>query len=466
MILPYALHDLNGHVNIHNLAALPLTSNMSLSVKHLNADTTFLLTFSSSEAAQAPAGHLTRPGTFSILIDPWLSGDSTVFHPKFAFAKHTIPACVDHLSEIAPPNVVLISQDKPDHCHEATLRQLDPLLRHTVILATSAAAKKIRGWKYFNPARVHTLPTFSEKNASSIIRFTIPSPLPGAESGEVTIANIPQRDLTGLHNALGITYRAPSLVSPFTPLSSPTASDDPWMPPPMPNLALQRSPYMQTFPPTPPDSPDGNSYFSASSPLPDSFFRTSTTSSISSAPSIYPIEGPKTPLDVSFCPPTTMRPSTSYAPLSPVSTFTSAFRPTTSHSLCRQKTMSVIYSPHGVTYSHIHPYATSHLVSNAALPLTLLLHPFDHIQNPWYLGGNISAGAPGGLDILQKLMGKCWISAHDEEKDKGGFSVMKIVTRKHTAEEVRALAAKDRKSNKVPLNIRTLDCGDEITLRA
>ena len=373
---------------------------------------------------------------------------------------------MDHLSEIAPPNVVLISQDKPDHCHEATLRQLDPLLRHTLILATPAAAKKIRGWKYFNPARVHTLPVFSEKNASSIVRFNIPSALAGAECGEVTIANIPQRDLTGLHNALGITYRAPSSVSPFTPLSSPTVFPQSRMPPSIPNLTLQRSPYMQTFPPTPPDSPDGNSYFSASSPLPDSFFRTSTTSSVSSAPSISPTEGPKATLNPSFSPPPAMRPSTGYAPASPNSILTGVFRPTTSHSLCRQKTMSVIYSPHGVTYSHIHPYATSHLVSNAALPLTLLLHPFDHIQNPWYLGGNISAGAPGGLDILQKLMGKCWISAHDEEKDKGGFSVMKIVTRKHTADEVRALAARDRRSNKVPLNIRTLDSGDEITLRA
>ena len=54
------------------------------------------------------------------------------------------------------------------------------------------------------------------------------------------------------------------------------------------------------------------------------------------------------------------------------------------------------------------------------------------------MGGNINSGLPGGIQIAQNLMAKCWISAHDEEKDNTGLSVMKVVTRKHHVDEVRS----------------------------
>ena len=54
------------------------------------------------------------------------------------------------------------------------------------------------------------------------------------------------------------------------------------------------------------------------------------------------------------------------------------------------------------------------------------------------MGGNINSGLPGGIQIAQNLMAKCWISAHDEEKDNTGLSVMKVVTRKHHIDEVRS----------------------------
>ena len=68
----------------------------------------------------------------------------------------------------------------------------------------------------------------------------------------------------------------------------------------------------------------------------------------------------------------------------------------------REKTLSVIYSPHGVSYDVIRPYASSYLVSESALPLTALLHSFDCVENPWWLGGNISAGSPGGTDCTTR----------------------------------------------------------------
>lgn len=55
------------------------------------------------------------------------------------------------------------------------------------------------------------------------------------------------------------------------------------------------------------------------------------------------------------------------------------------------------------------------------------------------MGGNINSGLPGGIEIAQSLMARCWISAHDEEKNNKGLSVAKVVTRKHHVDEVRSM---------------------------
>jgi hypothetical protein len=103
------------------------------------------------------------------------------------------------------------------------------------------------------------------------------------------------------------------------------------------------------------------------------------------------------------------------------------------------RALSVIYSPHGCTYKTLEPYITSHLVREAALPLTALLHCFDKIQNAWYLGGNICTGFPGGLEIAQNLCARAWISAHDGDKDIKGLATKKIVVEKYDREEVESV---------------------------
>ena len=228
---------------------------MSLTVKHLNGDTTFLLTFSPNpKLPPTPSSihYQQPPGTFSILVDPWITGPSTMWHPKFILSRHTSPSSIQNLSHNPEPHVVLISQDKPDHCHEATLRQLDPTSPVTTILAEPAAAKRIRGFKFFDPARVHSLRVYSERKPDSVIRFFIPSILPGGSPGEATISFIPAKmDVSGVHNAIGITYRPPSSAyippRPFTPMSPNT------------RIRLQQTPLDSPVPPnlplTPPDSP-------------------------------------------------------------------------------------------------------------------------------------------------------------------------------------------------------------------
>ena len=126
------------------------------------------------------------------------------------------------------------------------------------------------------------------------------------------------------------------------------------------------------------------------------------------------------------------------------------------------KTLSVLYSPHGLTYEPLMPYASSHLVRHAALPLTALIHGFDRVQNPWWMGGNVNAGLPGGVEIAKNLMAKHWISAHDEEKENSGLAVMKVTMRKYALDDVTEMAAKQAPG----CNVRVLACGEEMAMKA
>lgn len=404
---------------------------MSLTVKHLNGDTTFLLTFAPTDnAPPSPPGlpYQQAPGTFTILIDPWISGPSTMWHPKFLLSKHTSPSCIQNLSHIHEPNVVLISQDRPDHCHEATLRQLDPTSPITTILAEPAAAKKIRGFKFFNPDMVHSLREY-EKKPDSVIRFGIHPIINGGTPGEVTISFIPAKmDMAGVHNATGITYRPPSSSylpsNPFSPIS-PTNQSRFYQ-------ASQQTPIPVDLPPTPPKTP------------------TRQTSALSYT---------SNPLS-----------STSSPPSQHCSTFSnhnrsisSASSVTSTSRMHTERALSVIYSPHGVNYPLIENYASKHLMNIAALPLTLLLHSFDRVNNPWWMGGNIAAGLPGGVEIAQKLMARCWISAHDEDKDNSGVSVMSTKTRKYNIDEVREMLRRERGGN---VDVANLGVGAEMVLKA
>ncbi|KAL8979645.1 MAG: hypothetical protein Q9177_006085, partial [Variospora cf. flavescens] len=262
---------------------------MSLKIKHLNGDTTFLLTFSPTEQ-RVPSNRYGRPpGTFAVLIDPWLSGPSTMWHPKFLLSKHTVPSCISNLSELPEPNVVLVSQDKPDHCHEPTLRQLDPTSPLTNVLAVPAAAKKIRGMKHFRPDRVHALPAYSSKQHDSIIRFYIPPLTLGGTPGEATITYIPAKmDMSGLHNAVGITYRPPTAAPIPTRYSPPSES------PSYPNFSIPNPhQHLTAVPPTSPDSPPQRHRTPSCSTEP-STTSTASSSSISLSPASSATTSPST----------------------------------------------------------------------------------------------------------------------------------------------------------------------------
>jgi hypothetical protein len=328
---------------------------MSLTVRNLNGDTSFLLIFSPPVAPLLSPGLF--PGSFTILIDPWLTGSATILSTVFSISRQKTAPCISSLQELdQEPDLILISQDKPDHCHEETLRQL-PRNCQSTILTTPIAARKIRSWKHFQPQLVQALPKYVDTDPQSIYRLVLPPFSPRGTCGEVTVTWIPAKmDVTGLHHAFGITYRPPCSVL----------------------------------------SASVGHYF-----------------------------------DLSLSPPT-----------SPGSPMTIASSPRTivpSPYNDREKTMSVIYSPHGVSYDVIKPYASSHLVSESALPLSSLIHSFDVVENPWWLGGNVSAGSPGGLQIARSLYAQTWIGAHDADKDNRGVSVKKVRIGKFSVDDIKTL---------------------------
>ncbi|KAF2427674.1 hypothetical protein EJ08DRAFT_671571 [Tothia fuscella] len=311
---------------------------MALTLKALNNDTSFLLTFYPSIVPKDVKSPESFPGAYTILIDPWLSGPAEILGPRFSSQEHAGDSCFKSLRELPEPDMILISQDKPDHCHQETLCELSPHV-NSLILAPLKAVKKIKSWRHFDYNLVHTLRRYSSKH-DTIFRIEIPAFSSAGSPGEVTISLLaPKNDIIGTHNAIGITYRPPCSV-----------------------LSMNLGSYL-IIPQSEP-------------PSPDSMDRPQTPRIISAtANTIYP---------------------------SPYNT--------------REKTISLLYSPHGLPYSIIKPWASTHLVSEAALPLTALIHSFVQVDMPFYMGGNMATGVPGGLDIAQNLFPRVWVGAHDEEK--------------------------------------------------
>ncbi|KAI2629606.1 hypothetical protein GGR54DRAFT_269603 [Hypoxylon sp. NC1633] len=406
---------------------------MALTVKHLNSDASFLLSFEPIIPDFAQGTVIPQP--FTILLDPWITGPSKIFHPKISISTHIHPACIASLSELpSPPDLVVVSQHKSDHCNEATLRQLPARGTKTLILAEPAAARVIRSWKYFDQDKIRTIERWEDPRVTgkqTVIRVPVPPVAPGGQAGEVTVAFIPQkRDLAGLHAAIGITYRPPpthnlrAVSKPPTPPATPSthASTESTA------ISTNTLPVPESFllPPTPPTSPHSlRSVQSASTliakPQRPSFRGHTHTHPLPHTPSPSHPQ-PQPPLPRS---PSLLRPSTS-----------NGTTPTPTPTLTPTRPLSVLFSPHGIAYTHLSDYATSHLVAEAALPLTALLHCMDAVWNPWWLGGNVSAGSPAGAQIASRLGARVWLSAHDGEKRVRGLATGLLRTRRWGREEV------------------------------
>ena len=345
-----------------------------LKITYLNADTSSLLSFSPAASTSSPSDAHRQPVT--IVIDPWLRGSTTILTPSFYTSTHSVQPSVSSLSDIEEPDIVLITHDKPDHCHKETLTTLSPAAR-SVILATPSAAKQINSWNHFAAENILSLPKFDSTTNDSVYRHAVPCSISSGYSGEITIAHVaPTKDISGLRVAIGITYRPPCEY-------------------PRNNIPQQ-----------------------------------STTQPSSSA-------------DLSYV-------SKEQMP-----------------ARNNEKVLSVLYSPHGLPYQVLKPYVESHLVAEAALPLSLLMHCFRVIRNPWYLGGLITTGAIGGSEIAKKTRAKHWVSVHDEDKNDRGFSVSQSQITRYSVEEVQQLIhewCRDPVAAHPFPNVFTLSSGEEYNL--
>ncbi|PSK38476.1 hypothetical protein B9Z65_6029 [Elsinoe australis] len=333
---------------------------MSVSVKHLNADTTFLLTFSPKTGGSHSRGHK-QSDNFTILVDPWLAGSSSIWMPRFQISHHTSAPVVTSLADLALPDMILISQDKPDHCHEETLRTL-PADTPVHIVAVPAAAKKIKSWRHFTHATITVINPYRSRNYDTVLRIPLKTEdaLFGA-SGEITISYVPQSyDMTNLHNAIGITYR-PSRSS----------------------IPLDQNGRPMSLPLSPPMTPV-----------------VSRTNSNPPSPQ----------------------------PMIASNIFQAECRP-----------VSILYTPHGIGIPCITPYMESFLAPMGALPLTILMHSINVEQNPWFLGGLVASGLPGGSELVKRFGADYWLSAHDEAKDNRGWATAMIKSRHYTMEEAQVL---------------------------
>lgn len=415
---------------------------MALTTKHLNGDASFLLSFEPILAPGPRDPAILDASPFRILIDPWITGPSTVFHSKISISTHKNPACIASLRELPEPDLVVISQHKSDHCNETTLRQLPATGTKTLILAEPAAARVIKSWKYFDREKIRTIPKWGDSSFSarqSVVRIPVPPLLAGGEPGEVTVAFIPQRrDISGLHSAVGITYRppasslsslppqpsgasykrnflfqrsvspAPTISSIITPPETPRSTRSSYPTPPQPRqqqsgAAGSRNPRhpAAALPLTPPTSPGGLSLRSLRSSRSASSLRLSRQLSLLS---------------------TTMTTGSPSAP---------------------PRSLSLLYSPHGISTASLSSYVTSHLAAEGALPLTALLHCFDAVSNPWWLGGNVLLGAPAGLETATALRARAWVSAHDGEKELRGIATALLKTKRYRRENIAEAAADD-----------------------
>ena len=371
---------------------------MSLHVKNLNGDTTFLLTFSPSVAPDHCRDRF--PGAFTILVDPWLVGHSSVWNAKFQISHHTSKPSVSSLAAITQPDLILVSQGKPDHCHKETLSTL-PLNSKTKILAVPAAAKQIKSWPRFNDTgNVSAMQPYDCKKPATVYRISLESYTTSTAPGQVTISYMPEKhDMTGLHNAIGITYRPPG------------------------TSFIGKAGFRVDLPMTPPMTPtrsNGGSY---------------TRSRDADSSVLPPSSGSDSPMAGQISPGA----ACSSLPIEP--------------------TISVLYTPHGMAYSGLESYIKTHLSVLDALPLTALFHSFNVERNPWLMGGVVVRGFPAGLDLTQKVGARHWISAHDEVKDNKGWATVWIKSRPYSMDEAQKLVNEqvDKRTNLV-----ILDSGQEM----
>ncbi|OIW24697.1 hypothetical protein CONLIGDRAFT_636824 [Coniochaeta ligniaria NRRL 30616] len=147
---------------------------------HLNADTTWLLQLPYPSSAPGPNGRT----HFNILVDPWLRGPQSDVASWFSTQWHVVPPSIETMDELnsllaqledtkreageSAIDVVVISHEFTDHCHQATLLELP---KRTPVFATDKAADLIRSWSHFES--VVTVAAFPSAQHDSSLQHSL-----------------------------------------------------------------------------------------------------------------------------------------------------------------------------------------------------------------------------------------------------------------------------------------------------
>ena len=94
----------------------------------------------------------------------------------------------------------------------------------------------------------------------------------------------------------------------------------------------------------------------------------------------------------------------------------------------------------------------------------MLFHSINLEKNPWYMGGNVSAGAPGGVALAREARAKNWIGAHDEKKDARGVGTKMLRTHQYDTDEVvKMLQAEQQATGQIwRTKVHVLNQGEEM----
>ena len=128
-------------------------------VKHLNADSSWLISLPYPEHVKPPVDRC----RYNIVIDVWLKGSQVDLFSWFSAQEHAEPSKIqsfeqlNSLLEDAETAVIghkadyyidaaVCSHEFTDHCHEATLKELPP---NVPVFGPRKAVALIRSWKYF-----------------------------------------------------------------------------------------------------------------------------------------------------------------------------------------------------------------------------------------------------------------------------------------------------------------------------
>lgn len=230
-------------------ASILATKGTSPILHHLNADSSWLLQI------PFPPNHPSANGRrfFNILLDPWLSGPQSDVASWFSKQHHAIKPHYSSILQVEELcrdverllgdavnedgrliDAVAISHEFTDHCHEETMRMLDP---RTPVFANDKAIDLIKSWKHFANENIHEIPGFSHKWLS-----LSKSPLPDF----ISISRLQNGgDFLYYHSAIVISFKRSnaekeghSLI--YTPHGLPIAEQNPFAKcePPLHTLAL------------------------------------------------------------------------------------------------------------------------------------------------------------------------------------------------------------------------------------